>query len=117
MCPVNCIEPARCPATRGPRDWSLPPTLEAFVASEGEAGRPLEGPIIFHCLHRTWGVGMIDADTLHDADAFIASRGGAGDRRFLIGTVSHCHGALGVLRVHAPLPASPSTSAAHVHVP
>jgi hypothetical protein len=23
ICPINCIEPARCPHTRGPRDWSL----------------------------------------------------------------------------------------------
>jgi hypothetical protein len=27
ICPINCIEPARCPHTRGPRSWSLPVAL------------------------------------------------------------------------------------------
>ncbi len=99
MCPVNCIEPARCPATRGPRSWSMPPAVEAYVASEREAGHQLDGPIIFHCLHRTWGVGMIDADAIAAADETVARAGNAGEARVLVGTVSHCHGALGVLHI------------------
>lgn len=99
MCPVNCIEPARCPATRGPRDWSMPPALTAYVESERAAGQPLDGPIIFHCLHRTWGVGMIDADVIAAADRIVAEAGNEREARVLIGTVSHCHGALGVLHV------------------
>jgi hypothetical protein len=114
MCPVNCIEPARCPVTRGPRDWSLPPALSAYVATERFAGRSLEGPIIFHCVHRTWGVGMVELDTVRAADALIARSVGSDEARFLVGTVSHCHGALGVLRVSAcGGPPSPSL-AAHV---
>lgn len=99
MCPVNCIEPARCPATRGPRDWSMPPALAAYVESERAAGQPLDGPIIFHCLHRTWGVGMIDADAIAAADQVVTEAGNEREARVLIGTVSHCHGALGVLHV------------------
>jgi hypothetical protein len=116
LCPVNCIEPARCPVTRGPRDWSLPEALRAWVAAGGDAAadagpgegadgsgmhpdRPLRGPIIFHCVHRTWGVGMIDVAAIVAADATIASAAADGPARMLVGTVSHCHGALGVLHV------------------
>ncbi len=99
MCPANCIEPARCPATRGTRDWSMPPAIRRYVETERDAGHPLEGPIIFHCLHRTWGVGMIDADVIARADQQVARAADGRDVRVLIGTVSHCHGALGVLRI------------------
>lgn len=99
MCPVNCIEPARCPATRGERNWSMPPALTEYVASERASGHPLDGPIIFQCLHRTWGVGMIDAEAVVAADRVVAKAAERGPARVLVGTVSHCHGALGVLRV------------------
>ncbi len=95
MCPVNCIEPARCPATRGVRDWSMPPALAAFVST----APPLCGPVIFHCTHRTYGVGMIDAAAIADADTQVAAWGEQGPFAVLVGTVSHCHGALGVLEV------------------
>jgi hypothetical protein len=109
-CPVNCIEPARCPATRGTRDWSLPPALAAYV-ERGEAGvgeqegrsaiaaPVLRGPVIFHCVHRTYGVGMIDAAGIAGADDDIARWGAHGPIAVLVGTVSHCHGALGVLDI------------------
>jgi len=99
MCPVNCIEPARCPATRGARDWSMPPALAAYVTAEQALGHSLRGPIIFHCLHRTWGVGMIDVSAVVAGDALVAREAADGPARFLIGTVSHCHGALGVLQL------------------
>jgi hypothetical protein len=93
MCPINCIEPARCPHTRGPRSWSLPVAVRAYVDAEGRRGHPLE-PLVFHCTHRTHGVGMIDVADVVDADATIANAGSPRDASFLIGTVSHCHGAL-----------------------
>lgn len=93
MCPVNCIEPAKCPATRGPRDWSMPVTIRRM--SDGEP--TLRGSAIFHCTHRTYGVGMIDAVALALADREIAGWGQEGPCSILVGTVSHCHGALGVL--------------------
>ncbi len=95
-CPVNCIEPARCPATRGERDWSMPVALTRYV---GERAPSLDGPVIFHCSHRTFGVGMIDAAAIARADDSVARWGAAGPVRALVGTVSHCHGALGVLAV------------------
>ena len=94
MCPINCIEPARCPHTRGERSWSLPSHLAAFVAGERAAGRPLDGPFVFHCSHRAYGVGMLDVADVLAADHAVAVRGDAGPAEFLVGTASHCHGAL-----------------------
>ena len=94
-CPVNCIEPAKCPATRETRDWSLPVTIRRLAHGEPRLGEAA----IFHCTHRTYGVGMIDADAIAHADRLVAERGNAGACRVLVGTVSHCHGALGVLAV------------------
>ena len=31
VCPVNCIEPELCPATRGRRSWSMPPAVLAVT--------------------------------------------------------------------------------------
>lgn len=94
MCPINCIEPPRCPHTRGERSWSLPSHLAAFADTERAAGRPLEGPFVFHCSHRAYGVGMLDVADVLAADRAIALRGDAGAAAFLVGTASHCHGAL-----------------------
>jgi hypothetical protein len=102
MCPINCIEPARCPETRGERSWSLPVALTSYVHDEQHAGRSLEEPLVFHCRHRAYGVGMIDVRDVLDADAAIAARGAAGSASFLIGTVSHCHGALRRVTVGEP---------------
>lgn len=94
MCPINCIEPARCPHTRGERTWSLPSALKSYVDSERAAGRDLEGPFVFHCSHRAFGVGMLDVADVLSADRAIAERGERGASAFLVGTASHCHGAL-----------------------
>jgi hypothetical protein len=94
MCPINCIEPPRCPATKDTRTWSLPPALAQYAADERAADRAVEGPYVFHCSHRTHGVGMIDVRDVIAADAAIAERGALGEAAFLVGTASHCHGAL-----------------------
>lgn len=101
-CPINCIEPRTCPHTRGPRAWSLPPTLRAFVEQERLRGRRLEGPAVFHCVHRAYGVGMFGVDEVLAADALVARTAAGRAASVLIGTVSHCHGALGVLELAAP---------------
>jgi hypothetical protein len=101
MCPINCIEPARCPETRGTRSWSLPIAVQQYVDRSRSAGGTLEPPLVFHCAHRAYGVGMIDVRDVLDADATIAARGGDGGAGFLIGTVSHCHGALRRVEISA----------------
>lgn len=103
-CPINCIEPARCPATRGPRDWSMPPAMESFARAQRSRGRDLAGPAIFHCTHRAYGVGMFDVGEVVAGDEIVRQAGEGREARVLIGTVSHCHGALGVLHVSGPVP-------------
>jgi hypothetical protein len=101
-CPINCVEPRTCPHTRGPRAWSLPPTLRAFVETERLRGRRLEGPAILHCAHRAYGVGMFDVSAVVEADALVARIAEGRRAEVLVGTVSHCHGALSVLELAAP---------------
>jgi len=101
-CPINCVEPARCPHTRGARAWSLPPSIVAFVETERLRGRRIDGPAVFHCAHRAYGVGMFDVAAVVRADALIASVGEGRGAEILVGTVSHCHGALAVLELAAP---------------
>ena len=98
MCPINCIEPATCPHTKGPRDWTMPATIREYATREG-----LAGPALFHVTHRAYGVGMLNVADVVAADALV--RDAASDRKadVLIGTVSHCHGALAVLSIGEPV--------------
>jgi hypothetical protein len=99
MCPINCIEPVRCPATRGPRSWSMPSAIAGYVGALRARGHNLAGPFVFHCTHRAYGVGMIDVRSVIDADAAIGEMAVHGPADVLIGTMSHCHGALGRLAI------------------
>lgn len=101
-CPINCVEPRTCPHTRGPRAWSLPPAVVAFVETERLRGRRIDGPAVFHCAHRAFGVGMFDVAAVVRADALVASAADGRAAEVLVGTVSHCHGALAILEFAAP---------------
>lgn len=102
MCPVNCVEPRICPHTRSERDWTMPEAVRDAVAASVATEEPLAGPVIFHCTHRAFGVGMIDARDVVAADALVAEAARACEASVLVGTVSHCHGALSVLHVGPP---------------
>jgi hypothetical protein len=99
-CPVNCIEPATCPHTRGPRTWSMPETL----ARAFEPRVPLAA---MRVTHRTYGVGMIDVADVLAADALLAARAARGGV-VAVATASHCHGAVGLVRI-SPVPPPPAT--------
>jgi hypothetical protein len=92
-CPINCIEPRTCPVTRGPRSWSLPERLAQYARDEHGTGYDTEVAVL-HCRHRAYGVGMFDTAEVVAADALITAAGAAGSAEIIIGTVSHCHGAL-----------------------
>lgn len=113
-CPVNCIEPATCPAIGGPRTWSLPRHVRAWVAAEREAGRTVAGPVVLHCAHRAFGVGMFDTAAVLAGDVAAMEASARGAPHLLVATVSHCHGALALLPLPEPgkgtartLPAAP----------
>jgi hypothetical protein len=76
----------------------MPDAMRLYVQSLPGSDRLL-GPLVFHCSHRAYGVGMIDVDDIVAADRFIAAHGARGHAEFLVATVSHCHGALGRLVV------------------
>jgi hypothetical protein len=99
VCPVNCVEPAMCPVVKGPRTWSMPAAVRAYVQAEERGEAPLAGPVIFHCEHRAYGVGMFQTQAVLDGDTFVARTAANDAADVLIGTVSHCHGALDVLHV------------------
>jgi hypothetical protein len=106
VCPVNCVEPATCPKTRGPRWWTMPAAIDSYVAAARASGEHLAGPVIFHCTHRAYGVGMFDTATAVQADAVIRELPRETPAAVLVGTVSHCHGALSVVTVGAAQGAS-----------
>lgn len=93
-CPVFCIEPALCPHTRGPKDWSLAGDLERPRKEDAVDDR-----VVFRCLHLVYGVGTVPvADILAARDRLIAGLR-SGPRRYLVATSSHCHALATVLEV------------------
>ena len=81
VCPVNCIEPALCPATRGERTWSMPPAVLAATEEARRNGRNLAGPVIFHCQHRAYGVGHVRHARGRGGRRARSARGAAGASR------------------------------------
>ena len=100
-CPINCIEPRLCPHTGGERSWTMPDAASALVSRTQSTTEPLKGPVIFHCTHRAFGVGMFDTHVVVDADRFVHRAAERAAASILVGTVSHCHGAFNVLHVGA----------------
>lgn len=102
ICPINCVEPRRCPHTRGDRSWSLPVTAREYVQRARARGEPLAGPVIFQCVHRTYGVGMFDTREVLDGDDAVREAGERSGAAIFVGTMSHCHGAFARLVVDPP---------------
>ena len=99
LCPVHCIEPGICPVIRAPRTWEMSDAMERLTASLA-AETPTEGPVLFVCRHRVYGVGMFDVSAVLAGDEVVA-RAGEAHRSVdvLVGTVSACHGAAGLLHL------------------
>jgi hypothetical protein len=102
ICPINCIEPRTCPVTRSARTWSLPPTVASYAADIGARSA------VMHCRHRAFGVGMFDTAEVLAADAVVEQAGRLGTSDVLIGTTSHCHGAITRLVIGLPVGESDS---------
>jgi hypothetical protein len=101
LCPTHCIEPAVCPVIRAPRSWDIADALETLTHRLA-GSRPTAGPVLFHCHHRVFGVGMFDVDAVVAGEAVMASAGASGQPiDVLVGTISHCHGAVNLLRMGA----------------
>lgn len=100
MCPVHCIEPATCPAIAAPRSWEMSETVAAWTAERARE-RPTAGPALFACRHVVHGVGMYPARRAPEALAALAAALDEAPEGadLVVGSVSACHGAVGVLRV------------------
>jgi hypothetical protein len=99
MCPVHCIEPETCPKTHGPRYWDMATTVKAWRHALDDVGQKVSQIHLFQCLHYTHGVGTYPAAKVVQARAAIAAASSsAAPLRFLVGTVSRCHGAVNLLR-------------------
>jgi hypothetical protein len=98
-CPTHCIEPAICPVIRAPRTWEMSDAMEE-LARRLDRSRPTAGPVLFHCEHRVFGVGMFDVAAVLKGDTMVAEAGQARSPvDVLIGTVSSCHGAVNLLHL------------------
>ena len=100
-CPINCVEPRLCPHTGGERSWTMPNAAADLVRRSQGGAEPLLGPVIFHCSHRAFGVGMFDTRDVVAADRLVERVGAVESANVLVATVSHCHGAFNVLHVGA----------------
>jgi len=94
-CPPTCIEPALCPHTRGPKDWSLADHLARPREDQAFAERI----VVFRCLHLVWGVGTVPVRDLLAARDLLCAGLAQGPRRYLVATASHCHGLAAALEV------------------
>jgi len=99
LCPTHCIEPALCPIIRAPRTWEMAETVGAMVARL-RSTREVAGPALFVTRHLTDGVGMFSLADAVAADQMLRDGGASGRPfAFVVGTVSACHGAVGLLGV------------------
>ena len=98
ICPVHCIEPEICPHTRGPRFWDMDVTGRTLGSRLESAGQPVRSVHLFHCHHVSYGVGAYPAAELLQArDDILTALHTGNHQRFLIGTISRCHGAFHLL--------------------
>ena len=99
LCPTHCIEPATCPVIRAPRTWEMSETAAAVVRQLSKS-REVVGPALFVTRHITDGVGAFTVGEAGAAERLLRQAGSTGrPSSLLVGTVSACHGALGLLTV------------------
>jgi hypothetical protein len=98
-CPPTCIEPAVCPHTGGPKDWSLAADLEVPDGDDTV-------PVVFRCLHLVHGVGTIPVADIFAARDRLLAQVSATPTTCVVATSSHCH-ALATrlsIRLHGQVP-------------
>jgi hypothetical protein len=101
LCPVHCVEPATCPVIRGPRTWEMSAAVAELTGRLGRR-KPVAGPVLFVCRHRTYGVGMFEVSEVLTGDAMVAAAGAGGaEVDVIVGTISSCHGAVSLLHIGA----------------
>jgi hypothetical protein len=74
-------------------------TMEQLTARL-DRSTPTEGPALFVCRQRVFGVGMFDVAAVLEGDRLVAEAGMRSDEvDVVVGTVSGCHGAVSLLHL------------------
>jgi hypothetical protein len=90
-CPVNCIEPPRCPHIHQVRDWDMKDTLESYFHSH-----PHRSAHVLQCRHFIHGVGTIPcASIFEEFKKFLENLKRGEVTEVEVATVSGCHGLIG----------------------
>ena len=90
-CPATCVEPAHCPRLHGPRDWDLASLIETRARDLGWV------PAVLRAYHLAFGIASVPVrDVLEARDGLLECPAGT---RGLVATSSHCHAAIGGLRL------------------
>jgi hypothetical protein len=98
ICPTHCVEPAMCPAIGSRRTWDIGEAVAGLVHRLRLTGRPVAGPALFMCRHQVFGVGAFGVGAVLAGDQLVAEAGASGTAvDVVVGTVSHCHGAVDLL--------------------
>ncbi len=90
-CPATCVEPAHCPALHAPRDWDLAGMIADRAARLGWI------PAVFRSYHLAYGIASVPVSDLLEARQRVL--GAPAGARILVATSSHCHAAIGGLRL------------------
>lgn len=103
-CPVTCIEPAICPATRGPKEWEMDEAVFSYARRSAAAGTPFDDVRVFRCRHHAFGVSswpVKECVAAREGLRQVARHPGPGQRtrRLLVATTSSCHGVLDILEI------------------
>lgn len=96
-CPTHCTEPALCPIIRAPRTWEMGEALASYCAATGTAG-----PALFTVRHLVHGVGGFAVAEILRAEEVLRESVERKGGSLVVGTVSGCHGAAGLLSVSGP---------------
>lgn len=106
ICPTNCRAPHICPMTRGVRTWELEDTVNNYAVEN--AGK-FSTAVVFKPRFQVPGVDTLfikDYTEARDRLLTLAGQPQAQGKGVVVGTVSSCHGAVSLLRITQPVPAS-----------
>ncbi len=94
-CPVNCIEPARCPAKRDTRTWEMRQTMQAL-----QQNTHYDSLHFVQCQHLCHAVGTIAVRQIFSEFKMLLDKVRQKQvKNFAVATVSSCHGILSAARV------------------
>ncbi len=92
QCPVNCIEPKRCPAIQQERNWDMKNALDGAFAQKGEE----YSWHVLQCQHLVHGVGTIPMEKIfHEFESLLQKIAEENLTKIIVATVSGCHGLIG----------------------